>query len=354
MTNRPRVLYVDAFSDRNAQSNVRGTANAYRKAAWLYTFDYRESAGRLGPRLPWNRPDIWDEDKWRDSMDSAIDAMNAELLETAVWLKPDFVHLGKCEIVRGHTVARIKENTGAFVVHFYGDLSREVKPWVAEIGKAADITLLYNRDVHLARKHIEAGCRDVGFWWVGTDPDVYQPMPTPKDYDVIFFGRFIHESGAVRVRLIRELAGAGVRVHVFGTGWEELQQNDRITVHPFVDEDGFAWACSRAKVSLSVNANDVPMYASWRRIFNSMACGICTLVRWFPGLETVFKNGEQTVWFKSVDDACTAVERLLKDDRERERIAATGRAEVLRAHTWDHRIDEMLRLWRPEWHRPTS
>jgi spore maturation protein CgeB len=84
------------------------------------------------------------------------------------------------------------------------------------------------------------------------------------------------------------------------------------------------------------------MYCSWRRIFNTMACGCLLLTRHFPGLKTVFNNNEHLVWFKSDEEGIELAHHYLKDDRARERIAGAGREEVLARHTWDHRIQDML------------
>jgi hypothetical protein len=339
-SNRFRVLYVDTVSAPHAQANVRGTMSAYRKVAAVKIFDYRAVARNLGPRVPWSRPNIWHERKWSPLVIHALHEMNLELVEEARWFRPDFIHLGKCELVYGQTAKALKATTRAYLAHFYGDLSREVKPWVASIGRHADVTLLYHKDPEIMQAHLDAGCNQVGFWWVGTDPGIFYPREVRgKDYDVIFMGRPIEESGRERHKTLSKMIGDGMDVHTFGGNWPGLGGAHQ---HHFVDEDSFAWACSRAKVALSINAHDVPMYASWRRIFNTMACGTLLLVRYFPGLATVFKNRRHLVWYKSVDEAVRLARHYVETPEEREQIAEAGRQEVLAKHTWDHRIAEML------------
>jgi hypothetical protein len=333
---------VDAINAPHAQTNIRGTLSAYRKVGAIRTFDYRAVAHHFGPKVPWSRPEIWGEKKWNPMVTRALRRMNRALIEEARWYKPSFIHLGKCELVSGSTVRALKSATHAFVAHFYGDLSREVKPWVAEIGRFADITLLIHRDPAICRAYSEAGCRKIGFWWVGTDPTIFYPREVQKrDYSLIFMGRPIQESGNERRITLIEMAQANVVPHVFGGNWDVPSG---VHCHPFVDEDAFAWACSRAKIALSINAHDVPMYASWRRIFNTMACGTLLLVRYFPGLETVFENKKHLVWYKERTEAVRLARHYLVAKNEREQIAEVGRQEVLARHTWDHRIAEMLRF----------
>jgi len=272
--------------------------------------------------------------------------MREDLVEAAAWFKPDLVHLGKCEYLDGETVRRIKENTGAFVVHFYGDHSREPKPWVVDIGREADWTLLCHQDSYTVTAHEEQGCQRVGFWWAGTDPTVFYPRGVEEqDFDILFMGRPIQEGGGERARLLRFLARLGLGVHVFGGNWERLAGRENVHLHGFTDGDGFAWACSRAKIALSLNTV-AKMYTSWRRIFNTMASGAFLLMRYFPGLEDVFTDGKHLVWFTSRREAVQKACYYLKHEAERDRIARQGAGIVRREHTWDARVAEILSLMR--------
>ena len=50
------------------------------------------------------------------------------------------------------------------------------------------------------------------------------------------------------------------------------------------------------------------MYCSWRRIFNTLACQGFLLIRYFKGLETVFKNKHHLVWFKTLEEAIDLID----------------------------------------------
>lgn len=342
MPNSLRTLYVDAFATPTAWANTHGLAAAYRRVGEVYTYDYRAKVHEV--RAPWSRPEIWDKPKWSKLIQQGLDTMRADLLETAAWYKPDLVHLGKCEYLDGQTVRLIKEKTGAFIVHYYGDFWHEVKPWVADIGKEADWTLLCHQDAEMIRRHEDAGCRRVGFWWTGTDPIVYSHRGVAaQDYDVVFMGRPIQNAGVQRALSLQALAQLGLSVHVFSGNWATISDLDRIHCHGFVDSDAFAWACSRAKIALSINAY-VKMYTSWRRVFNTMASGGFLLIKYFPGLETIFANREELVWFGTEAELVEEAKRYIDDDRTRLEIAARGCKVVRQKHTWDARVCEILNL----------
>lgn len=339
MLNSLRILYVDAFSTPTAWANTQGLAAAYRRAGELYAYDYRAKAHET--KAPWSRPEIWERPRWKELVKSGLQSMRDDLVETAIWYKPDLVHLGKCEYLDSETIERIKDKTGAFVVHYYGDLSRKPKPWVVDIGKIADWTLLCHQDPDMIAAYRDAGCQRIGFWWPGTDPSVYYPRKVEKqDFDAIFMGRPIQEGGYERAELLGALAQTGLDVHIFGGDWKKFR---RLKQHRFTDGDGFAWACSRAKIALSLNA-DVRMYASWRRILNTMASGAFLLVRYFPGLESVFLNDGHLAWFTSRDEAVQKAQYYLENESKRDEIAQCGLEFVRRGHTWDMRVSEILNL----------
>jgi spore maturation protein CgeB len=320
----PKVLYVDTLSLPQALGNVMGIQKAYEKVASVELLDYRRLANTLGPEL-----------------------MNAILYHTAKLFQPDLIHLGKSESVQGLTVRNIKEQIETCVIHFYGDFRPEPQPWVVDIGQHADWTLLYHKDKDLVEKHRALGVRRVGFWWAGTDPEVFRPHKTARRYDVVFMANntrdYTEKSGqgyAGRLELIRAVSARGIDLHLFGNGWRNMTRT--VHVHPFVSNEEFAEVCSASKITLGHNTDQVYMYTSWRRPLCSMACGAFHLTRKFPGLDEVFEDRKHLVWFRSIPEAIQLIEYYLSHDDERDRIAEAGREEVLAHHTWDRRIGDML------------
>lgn len=316
-----KILYAEHVSESHAQSNIKGMIKAYRRLGKVEIFDDRGTARQVG-----------------------VQEMNRQLLALAVKFKPDFIHMGKCESVKGKTIKEIKDKVGSCVVHFYPDLRDGVIPHVADVGRYADWTLLQHDDPVIHDLHKKAGCRRTGFWFVGTDPEVYYPRKVKKEYDAIFMGApRAPRCGRERVRLIFALANAGIKVHVFGRAhWNQhARRNENVTKHGFKDQEDFATVCSKAKIVLGYNAN-VKMYTSWRRPLNSMASGAFMLMRYFEGLETVFRNHHHLVWFESFDEAMNLAKRYLQKGGKRKAIARRGREEVLAKHTWNHRIAWMM------------
>jgi hypothetical protein len=323
--NLPRVLYVDTLSEPNAQANVNGISRAYKKVSNLKTFDYRRLARKYGSFL-----------------------MNRLLLRAAVRFGPELIHLGKSESIHGSTIEKIKREIDTCVIHFYGDFRWEVQDWVVDIGKCADRTLFYHKEPSLISQYEDAGVRNTGFWWVGTDPDIFYPRGGDKIYDVVFMASNPHslEGCKLRRELVAAIAKEPIELHIFGNGWEHYSDVPNVHIHPFAAEEEFAQVCSAARISLGTGGlgadNDAYMYNSWRRPFSSMACGAFHLTRYFPGLDEVFENGKHLVWFDSISEAIELIKRYLARVDEREQIARAGREEIMSHHTWDHRIAQMF------------
>lgn len=335
-----RVLYVDAMAAPTAQSNTQGILKAYKELGHtVRTFDYRATAIRFGKDATWDAG----SGSWSRRTTSALAKMNRLLVDTALAYRPQFVHLGKCEFVSGAAIKQIKQGTRAFVVHAYLDLSEEPKPWVADIGHYADYTVLATDEPRVVQSHLRAGCRRVGFWMPGVDPAIYRETTVDKIWDVIFMGNYIDSTGPERVALLNRLASMGLRVKVCGANWAHRLQKP-MSVSRFVDGPAFAEVTSRARLALSYNRADHRMYASWRRILNSMACGTMVLCRYFPGLETVFTDRKHLAWFSDTEEATGLALHYVANDTERKSIARDGRQRVVTAFTWCNQVQALLDL----------
>ncbi len=318
-----RVLYVDTIGVPHAISNTEGIGGAYDKVAEVQAFNYRHGS---------------------------IKEMNQRLVDTALSFRPDLIHIGKGERIRGSAIREIKEKLGCKIIHFYGDYRPTVQPWVAGIGKYADWTLLYHKNEELWEEHRQADCKRVGFWWVGVDPNIFKPVDVPKKYDTIMMmqdfgsGQASLTGQGSRASFVLHLADQGFTVDLFGKRLGQAGGHDNINTHGFVDMHDFSRVCSQSRIALSYCTNRVRFYTSWRRIFNSMASGVMLLSHYFPGLDEVFENHKHLVWFNSHEEGAEHLRYYLDHDSEREKVAQAGRKEVLAKHTWDDRIRMMLEI----------
>jgi glycosyltransferase involved in cell wall biosynthesis len=81
-----------------------------------------------------------------------------------------------------------------------------------------------------------------------------------------------------------------------------------------------------------------------------MASGTPVVARWVPGMDEEFDfttEWDPCLWYYGTDDRVgllSSVMSLLESPVLRQRIGQTGRAEIMRRHTWFHRILSVLPL----------
>jgi spore maturation protein CgeB len=78
------------------------------------------------------------------------------------------------------------------------------------------------------------------------------------------------------------------------------------------------------------------------RTFEIAACGGFQLVDERSELAELIEPGTEVATFNSIDDLCNKVDYYLKHENEAKSIASKGRARVLKEHTIQHRMHEML------------
>jgi len=99
-----------------------------------------------------------------------------------------------------------------------------------------------------------------------------------------------------------------------------------------------AKALSCAKLSLSMNNYfGIRQYQS-HRIWTNMACGMCVMNRYEPGLEDIFEDHVNQVFWHTEEELLALIGEYLKYDDMRERVATVARQCILNGHTFDHRI----------------
>ena len=83
-------------------------------------------------------------------------------------------------------------------------------------------------------------------------------------------------------------------------------------------------------------------YSPSVRLFEAAACGVPIITDFWPGLDTVFRIGQEILVAESTDDIVTTLECMTPEKRRT--IATAARSAVLARHTCDHRAAELEAL----------
>ena len=165
-----------------------------------------------------------------------------------------------------------------------------------------------------------AGCSRVHWLPLACDASIHGKVTLPKRHDLGFVGSLTPEH-AQRQRRLARLA-------------------ERFDVHV---ERSFLRDMARTFAASRIVFNDAIKDDLNMRVFEALASGSMLLTDRAPGsgLDEMFVDRQHLVYY---DDATleALVEYYLAHPNEREMIAEQGRQEVLRWHTYDHRMTTLL------------
>ncbi len=207
----------------------------------------------------------------------------------------------------------------------------------AEIANSKKLKIYWSIDSHyggMVNQHIEL-CRqyqidillnstesylpmfnvDRKYWFPNSYPaDLIQPLNIEKIYDIGFCGNDRPE--------IHYLDKFNIKKDLFVIG------NDMVK------------AINSYKIHFNKNiANDINY-----RTFETAGCRTMLLTNHTPGLEKLFKIGEEVVTYDNNDDLDYKVNYYLNNPLERIKIETAGYERVIKYHTYDSRVEQLINI----------
>ncbi len=89
--------------------------------------------------------------------------------------------------------------------------------------------------------------------------------------------------------------------------------------------------------------------ATNQRILDVPAAGAFVLTEWREQLPHLFEVGKEIICYNELDEIPDLIRFYLKHDNEREKIVQAGRKRVLSCHTWEHRVQEIIKVMREKY-----
>lgn len=345
-----RVLLIGPEWDTGLWTNYCGAgleAGGHEVALLLYGGDLARPVGL------WGRVRRRLSGPHRFHLGRVLDSMrrdNLRVLDAARGHRPDLTVVLKGEVLLPETIERLRDLTSGPVVQWCGD----DPSWFPHIIAAAHLYDCFflaepSYAADLARHGVGAE-----FLTHAADPETWGPAPDepehPPAWDVVFVGDARHNMGhlpstRLRVDLVEAAARSGLRVAVWGRGWEKLddgsparQRHQGLTLLPAA---AVAQAYRRAKIAL--NAHHAQMREGVNmRTFEIPASGAFQLCDAKARLGDLLDIGREVAVYQGVDDLVDLLHRYAADDAARARVAAAGRRRVLRDHTYTVRMAELV------------
>jgi hypothetical protein len=268
----------------------------------------------------------------RARLRTAIAKLNNSMINTFRDNLPTAVFFHRPELVISESLRimkTIKPDVVLILYHndnpFLGLTNRiKMRHYLASI-PFADVTLVYRpSNLEDARRY---GARYVELflpYYVSYLHKPIRPSSSKESFDVIYIG---HYEADGREKLLDYLVQNGVRIRIFGTGWEKTRKKyswlDRMDIRRVSNFEYSRLLCASqiALVFLSSRHRDV--YT--RRCFEITACGTLMMAPRTHELEQLFTDGKEAIYYDSKEDLLEKIHYYLMNNDDRYMISQAGR-----------------------------
>jgi spore maturation protein CgeB len=178
---------------------------------------------------------------------------------------------------------------------------------------------------------------------------------TLSTYSIAYYIDY-YVRGLDRFELIHAIKDA--QVHVFGgtcwrketpiKGWSQsFVDQSNVTVHPAIPFQESMEILKQSKICL----NSMPFFknGTHERIFTGLACGCLPLTTENKWVKNHFIDREELLLYQPTKwkDVNDKINYYLANENERKRLVNNGRLKVMQDHTWDNRVDFLLKTMPP-------
>ncbi len=164
----------------------------------------------------------------------------------------------------------------------------------------------------------------------GVNTENFKPLNLSKKYDVVCIGK---PQPTSRVDAIRFLIKNGIKVNIWGYGWDKYPEFKQIYGGPLNHND-MVKIINQTKIYLGFCKNRLGEAHNTGKFFESAACGTFCLVDEFPEYLEYFKINEEIVSFDNNEDLLKKIRYYLKNEKERERIARNAYKKTIKNHNY--------------------
>lgn len=147
-----------------------------------------------------------------------------------------------------------------------------------------------------------------------------------------------------REKVIGEILGAGIELHVYGDSWKESPffQNQYLKIHPEVLGDEAVSVLQNSKISLNVMAWHKDGFTE--RLADSMLAGAVVVSDKSTQLEEFYADEMALFDLEDLQVVPEILRRLLKNEDERSMMAQRAREKALAEDTWEVRAKQLLKI----------
>jgi len=298
----------------------------------LVAFDDRQHIipGRIRQRI-----------KFANSYD--LQHINKKFVSLSVLTKPDIAIVTGGHRIQPKSIKELKDN-GLKTVLWTIDAPVNFKP-IIEVASCYDhifcggteAQVIFNRNKILNTNWLPFACAS----------KFHRPLTlTPEEKkkyakDIVFVGSFYPN----RWDILKELND--FEIGIWGPNWNKvkLKSLGRISINNIqLKHTDWLKIYAAAKIIIVIHFQDgkTPCHQASPKVYEALACKRFVLVDRQKDVFSLFNDKEHLVSFENTRDLIEKITYYLKNKKEREKIASEGYKEVLKKHTYVHRIKNLL------------
>jgi len=165
----------------------------------------------------------------------------------------------------------------------------------------------------------------------GVEPEVFKPLPLPKDIDVSFIGA----AYGMRKKFIDKLRHSGISVQCFGSGWGTrfMSGDEQIEIY------------NRSWINLGIGGvgNSDRVTCIKGRDMSVPGSGNVLLTLYDAELARMWHVGEEILCYYNDIDCIDQIHYYLEQQQDLLAIGQAARDRALLEHTWTNRLMDLLR-----------
>lgn len=182
---------------------------------------------------------------------------------------------------------------------------------------------------------------------LAVDAELYAPSKARKTKlrsDVLFIGNAYIRDVETYDKFLEPATRFDLAI--FGNRWQQEPYHKWLKHwRGVLDIEAAPRAYSATKIALSIHNREHRERYGFvtARPYHALACGVATVSDGFPALEELLPQKESgCLQVMNQREMEVVLEWLIKDDKARQEMGRKGRDYILRFHTWDIRVGQML------------
>jgi spore maturation protein CgeB len=274
----------------------------------------------------------------------ALRKFNKAVERTGSQFDPELVLSIKGEAVLPKTVDWFSHSLGAITALWCPDDPRYFNSLSRIIALAYDF--VFASSERIVPGYREAGVQNIEWLPFACDPNIHRSV-TPSSLETQSYGSdicFVGTFSRKRARMVKALRRAQFKVRVWGPYWKYVTSGHHLNGPAFGHE--MARIFSTAKIVLNVHDERDVGFKPNMRTFEVTGCGTLLLSDMAFSLEQFFTPQEELVCYSDETELVKVARHYLERPTERATIAHNGHMRAYRDHTYDQRVEKILKVVR--------